>query len=86
MPFASPPTLTVTTTCLPPAGRATLGTWGWTGTLGQTRSVWQALLIGFLHDPPDLTRRSGLYVLCPPLAVNFVNVIFPMRQIGSGSP
>ena len=46
-----------------------------------TRSVWQALGIGF-RMIRQTWPRSGLYVLCPPLALNFVNVIFPMHQIG----
>ena len=46
-----------------------------------TRSVWKALGIG-LRMIRQTWPRSGLYVLCPPLAVNFVNVVFPMHQIG----
>jgi hypothetical protein len=45
-----------------------------------TRSVRQALGIGF-RMIRQTWPRSGLYVLCPPLAVNFVNVIFPMHQL-----
>lgn len=46
-----------------------------------TRSVWQAVGIGF-RMIRQTWPRSALYVLCPPLAVNFVNVIFPMHQLG----
>jgi hypothetical protein len=45
-----------------------------------TRSARRALRIGF-----EMIRqtwpRSGLYVLCPPLALNFVNAMYPMHLI-----
>jgi hypothetical protein len=43
-----------------------------------TRSVRRALRIGF-QTIRQTWPRSGLYVLCPPLALNFVNAIYPMH-------
>jgi hypothetical protein len=42
----------------------------------RTRSVWQALGIG-LSMIRKTWPRSGLYVLCPPLALNLLNTIYP---------
>jgi hypothetical protein len=41
-----------------------------------TRSAWRALRIGVAMIR-QTWPRSGLYVLCPPLALNMLNVIYP---------
>lgn len=41
-----------------------------------TRSAWRALRIG-LAMIRQTWPRSGLYVLCPPLALNMLNAIYP---------
>jgi len=41
-----------------------------------TRSAWQALRIG-LAMIRQTWPRSGLYLLCPPLALNMLNAIYP---------
>lgn len=46
-----------------------------------TRSARRALRIGF-QMIRQTWPRCGLYVLCPPLALNFVNAIYPMHLIG----
>ncbi len=43
-----------------------------------TRSARRALRIGF-QMIRQTWPRCGLYVLCPPLALNFVNTIYPMH-------
>jgi hypothetical protein len=43
-----------------------------------TRSAWQALRIG-VSMIRQTWPRSGLYVLCPPLALNMLNVIYPVH-------
>ena len=46
-----------------------------------TRSARRALRIGF-QMIRQTWPRCGLYVLCPPLALNFVNAIYPMHLSG----
>ena len=46
-----------------------------------TRSVKRALRIGF-QMIRQTWPRCGLYVLCPPLALNFVNAIYPLHLTG----
>jgi hypothetical protein len=43
-----------------------------------TRSAWQALRIG-LAMIRQTWPRSGLYLLCPPLALNMLNAIYPTQ-------